>query len=121
MKVTGYSWFGVRSDDLDETAKFFNEVLGLKTSFAGKKIATLELPSGQALELVSPQSRWAPFHESPVLAFDVDDIHAAKAEMEAQGVKFLSEISTAGGSSGFCYFEGPDGIVYSLSQSSEEA
>jgi predicted enzyme related to lactoylglutathione lyase len=120
VKVTGYSWFGIATDDVRTNAEFFSDVLGLKTTSTGKKISILELPSGQVFEIIGPESRWAEFHNKPVLAFDVDDIYSAKDEMEVKGVKFLTEIVTFGEGGAFCYFEGPDGIVYSLSQNSNE-
>lgn len=114
--VTGYSWAGIRAENFEETVRFFELLFGLSSDAIGDNIAIFKLPTGQKFEIIGPDSEWAALHERPVIAFDVDDIYATKKEMEDRGISFLTEIEHNGSGSAFCYFVGPDDLVYSLSQ-----
>lgn len=114
--VTGYSWAGIRAENFEETVRFFEQLFGFSSDVTGENIAIFKLPSGQKFEISGPDSSWAALHERPVIAFDVEDIYATKQDLEDRGVTFLTEIERNGAGSAFCYFIGPDDLVYSLSQ-----
>jgi catechol 2,3-dioxygenase-like lactoylglutathione lyase family enzyme len=57
---------------------------------------------------------------SPAIAFDVDDIDRARAELETKGVKFVSAIERGSHGDAWTFFEGPDGYLYQLFQPSGE-
>jgi catechol 2,3-dioxygenase-like lactoylglutathione lyase family enzyme len=115
MRVLGYTWAGVRTSDLKSAERFFADVLGLAILHKGQGMVQFEVPSGQLFELFGPESRYYPLHACPVLAFQVDDVRAARKEMEPRGVEFLTEIA-GNESEAWTYFRGPDGYLYELWQ-----
>ena len=55
-----------------------------------------------------------------MLAFDVEDIYAARQDLKERGITFLTDIKLNETGGAFFYFVGPEAIVYSLSQKSPE-
>jgi catechol 2,3-dioxygenase-like lactoylglutathione lyase family enzyme len=119
MEVLRIRWMGVRTDEFDATVRFFHEVMGLSPSQHNPETTTagFRLPSGQQFEVFGHASRYYPLHTCPVIAFEVEDIYAARRELEAAGVEFASEIidDKAIGEA-WTYFRGPDGFLYELTQ-----
>jgi len=115
MRVLGYTWAGVRTANLKSTAQFFGDVLGLSLFHEGKAMVQFEMPSGQLLEIFSPENRYYPLHACPVLAFQVDDVRAARDEMKSRGVEFVTDVE-GNESEAWTYFRGPDGYLYELWQ-----
>jgi len=115
MRVLGYTWAGVRTADLKSAALFFGDVLGLSVLHEGKAMVQFEMPSGQLLEIFSPENRYYPLHARPVLAFQVDDVRAARDEMKSRGVEFVTDVE-GNESEAWTYFRGPDGYLYELWQ-----
>ena len=115
MRVLGYTWAGVRTANLQSTERFFADVLGLSLIHEGKGMVQFEMPSGQLFEVFDSTSRYYPLHACPVLAFQVEDLRAARNELESQGVEFVTEIE-GNESEAWTYFRGPDGYLYELWQ-----
>jgi catechol 2,3-dioxygenase-like lactoylglutathione lyase family enzyme len=115
MRVLGYTWAGVRTADLKSTAHFFADVLGLSPIHEGRGMVQFELPSGQLFEVFGSESRYYQLHACPVLAFQVDDVRAARTELESRGVEFVTAID-GDESEAWTYFRGPDGYLYELWQ-----
>jgi catechol 2,3-dioxygenase-like lactoylglutathione lyase family enzyme len=115
MRVLGYSWAGVRTADLKSTARFFADVLGLPLIHEGKAMVQFEMPSGQLFEVFGPESPYYRLHPCPVLAFQVEDVRAAKKELESHGVEFVTAVD-GDASEAWAYFRGPDGYLYELWQ-----
>lgn len=115
MLVLGYTWAGVRTADLESSANFFSNVLGLSVVKKGKGLVQLELASGQSFELFDNQSRYYQLHACPVLGFQVEDLQGARKELEAHGVEFVTNIE-GDESEAWTYFRGPDGYLYELWQ-----
>jgi catechol 2,3-dioxygenase-like lactoylglutathione lyase family enzyme len=105
----------VRSADLKSAARFFTDVLGLSLIHESKGLVQFEMPSGQLFEVLGPQSRYYPLHTCPVLAFQVEDVRAARKELESRGVEFVTEVE-GDESEAWTYFRGPDGYLYELWQ-----
>lgn len=118
--VTGYSWAGIRADNFEETVRFFERLFGFSSDVNGENIALFKLPSGQKFEIIGPANPWTALHERPVLAFDVEDIYAARQDLKERGITFLTDIKLNETGGAFFYFVGPEGLVYSLSQKSPE-
>ena len=55
----------------------------------------MDLPNGDWLQVFGADSPYNTFFTNPVAGFLVDDIHAARAEMEANGIEFIGPIGTA--------------------------
>jgi catechol 2,3-dioxygenase-like lactoylglutathione lyase family enzyme len=115
MRVLGYTWAGVRSPDLKSAAHFFTEVLGLSVSYQNKGMVQFELPSGQLFEVFGSESRFYPLHVCPVLAFQVEDVRAARTELTSRGVTFVTDVE-GNELEAWTYFRGPDGLLYELWQ-----
>ena len=115
MRVLGYTWAGVRSPDLKSAAHFFTEVLELSVSYQNNGVVQFELPSGQLFEVFGSESRFYPLHACPVLAFQVEDVKAARTELISQGVAFVTDVE-GNELEAWTYFRGPDGLLYELWQ-----
>ena len=118
MEVLAYRWVGVRTLHFDATVRFFRDVLGLPLAEhdATATAAGFRLPSGQQFEVFGSASRYYPLHACPVVGFEVPDIHTARAELEAAGVEFASEVVSTPMGESWTYFRGPDGFLYELTQ-----
>ena len=118
MEIRGYSWAGTPTEDFDGATSFFGEVLGLPTLIhdEGRKIAIFRLPSGQLFEIFGPGTDYHELMKTPTLAFDVEDIGQARAELEAKGVKFVTDVKRGPGGDEWCYFVGPDDFLYEIWQ-----
>ena len=82
-------------------------------SFPG--IEPFELPNGDVFEIVAPGVVGLPDWECPKIDFLVEDVAAARAEMEAKGVEFVRPIeSTPEVGFVWTHFRAPDGHLYGL-------
>jgi len=108
--VTGTDFITVPTKDYDAAAKFYGEVLGLRFGKRWGDRPAGEFETGN-LTIAVMQSdafglEFKP-HTHPI-ALGVDDVAAAKAELESRGVEFKTDIID----SGVCHqaiFEDPDG------------
>ncbi len=123
MNIKGFKWVGIRTDDPEKTVHFFHNVLGLPIARRNDEhqYAAFTFPSGQELEVFWQGSQYYDLHAHPVIAFDVDDIRAARQELEAQGIEFLTDILHAtsgamGEEDAWCYFRDLNGYIYELYQ-----
>ncbi len=106
MRVLGYTWAGVRTADLKSAASFFGDVLGLSLIREGNGMVQFEMPSGQLFEVFASESRYYQLHACPVLAFHVEDVRAARKELESRRVEFVSDVEGTE-SEAWTYFRGP--------------
>lgn len=115
MEIVGIGWAGVRANDFDALVAFFADQVGLSLARRMDKtgLAHFKFPSGELFEVYAPHHPDAELHSRPVIGFQVDDLKAARAEMEANGVEFVTEIDSWKGDS-WCYFKSPDGHLYQL-------
>lgn len=105
--VTKLDFIGVPSTDPDRTRKFYVETLGLRPDpnsdyefWVGDTCFGIWEPARQGMEFV-PQKNAHP-------ALHVEDIEAARKELEAKGVEFIGDTLDTG----VCYmalFTDPDG------------
>jgi catechol 2,3-dioxygenase-like lactoylglutathione lyase family enzyme len=113
MHVEHVDFVSVLTQDLPRAKRFYTEVLGLEVETEGE--SDMELRCGQVtLDVFDPSSIGQPFAPSPAgLALRVDDVDAARAELEAQGVRFDGDtIETS-----VCkqaWFKDPDGNALML-------
>jgi catechol 2,3-dioxygenase-like lactoylglutathione lyase family enzyme len=115
MRVLGYTWAGVRTTDLKSTARFFADTLGFSLLEQREGLALFEMPSGQLFEVFGSESRYYELHAGPVLGFQVEDVRAARRELESAGVEFITDV-LGDESEAWTYFHGPDNYVYELWQ-----
>ena len=113
--VTGTDFIAVATRDYDAAAKFYGEVLGLPFSKRWGNMPAGEFETGTlTIALMQSDAFGIEFHaNNHPIALHVDDVAAARAELESRGVEFNSEIID----SGVChqtFFEDPDGNVLGL-------
>ena len=118
MMIRGYSWAGTPTDDFVAATRFFSEVLGLPVlqHDERKNISVFELPSGQLFEVFGPGNDYHELMKTPTIAFDVENVAQARAELEAKGVEFVTEIESTSEGHAWCYFRGPNGFLYEIWQ-----
>jgi hypothetical protein len=72
------------------------------------------LHAGDAVvEIFGPGTRGQALTAPPVVAFEVDDVHAARAELLAKDVELIGDIGSWNGFE-WLYFRGPDGHVFAV-------
>ena len=113
--VTGTDFVTVATKDFDAAAKFYGEVLGLPLSKRWGTMPAGEFETGTlTLAVMQSDAFGMEFRASNhPIALRVDDVAAARVELEARGVAFKGDIID----SGVChqaFFEDPDGNVLGL-------
>ena len=107
---------GIRTANLDETVAFFRDVMGLEVDHADEVLAAFRCSEQDTFEVFSEDD---PEHDfmttGPVIGFGVDDVAAARVELESRGVEFLEETQSRGGHE-WAHFRGPDGVVYEITK-----
>jgi predicted enzyme related to lactoylglutathione lyase len=112
--VTGVDFVSLPTDDFDAALEFYGGVLGLERSSVwqrpGQDAVGAEFETGTVTVAIIPSERLGiGFQPNKVpLALHVDDVEAARAELESKGVTFLADTID----SGVCHmahFEDPDG------------
>ncbi len=122
MRITKLLHTRMRVSDLDETIRFYTNVLGLevierKTSPRGSQLAFLKVPnSDELIELTSfPPSGPVKVQEDLVhLAFQVDNLDDAIAALNAQGVPITDGPTKTSSGSRFIFIDAPDGYEIEL-------
>jgi len=117
--VTGTDFICVPAKDIEESRRFYADVLGLEQSSAwqrpGEDPLGIEFETGNLTVAIVDSERIgmsATPHGGPI-EFRVDDVAAARRELEAKGVEFKGEIVD----SGVChqtFFEDPAGNALGL-------
>jgi predicted enzyme related to lactoylglutathione lyase len=113
VNVERVDFVSVLTQDIPRAKRFYAEVLGLDIESEGEH--DIEFTCGQVtLDVFDPSSIGQPFAVSPAgLALRVEDVDAARAELEAKGVQFDGEtIETS-----VCrqaWFKDPDGNALML-------
>ena len=114
MNVKGYSWLGVGTDNFNATLSFFSDVMGLSTVVVDERgVAILKVSEGQVLEVFGPGTEGRKLTWPPVVAFEVDDVAAARDELLQHGVEVLGEVGSWNGFE-WLKFRGPEGHVFAL-------
>ena len=108
--VSGVDFIAVPTQDFEKASEFYENVLGLERSKQWGDMPAREYETG-SLTIAVMQSdafglEFKP-HTHPI-ALHVDDVHAAREQLEAQGVSFEADTMD----SGVChmaFFRDPDG------------
>lgn len=122
MNVLRIGFVGTRTENFRQTAEFFHQVLGLPTAFEKPDWTGFRLPSGKNdfVEVFGPAMQDAKFFPEGVsgvlVAFIVDDLASAYAEVAAAGVELLSESIWVGEGFGWFFLRAPDGNIYTIQQ-----
>jgi lactoylglutathione lyase len=122
MRVKKLLHTRMRVSDMDQTIRFYTDVLGLevlerKTSPRGSHLAFLAVPNSQELiELCSfPASGPVKVQEDLVhLAFEVENLDDTIRTLNAQGVKITDGPTRSSSGSRFIFIDAPDGYEIEL-------
>ena len=97
--VTGVDYVGIPSNDLDTAREFYATVLGLEASSVWQRPGA-EFETGTVtIALINCPGLGIPFSPNPApLALQVDDVQAARAELESRGVTFAADTIDSGSS-----------------------
>jgi catechol 2,3-dioxygenase-like lactoylglutathione lyase family enzyme len=114
MKVKGLIWLGNRTSKFDEMLNMYKNVMGLSVTHQEPGFVVMDLPNGDRVEIFGDDSQYNSFFTHPVAGFLVDDIVAARAEMESHGIEFIGPIETAEDGNAWTHFRAPDGFIYEL-------
>ena len=129
MRVKRVGYVGLRTDDLPGMTSFFRDLLGLEASGEGETVTFQRLPSHR-YDLVEVYARE---HRDPrlipddvdfMIAFVVEDLDEALAEVQAAGLEIVGGPIRAAEAFGnpaygdFAWFfvRAPDGRVYAIQQ-----
>ena len=110
MNVTGVDFIAIPTQDYDRAEAFYGDVLGLERSKRWGQMPAGEFETGTVtIAIMQSDAFGMEFkpHSHPI-AFQVDDVAAARAELEAKGVTFVMDDID----SGVCHmahFRDPDG------------
>jgi predicted enzyme related to lactoylglutathione lyase len=96
--ITGVDFVSIPTNDIDASMRFYGETLGLPFVKRWGDHPGVEYQAGNlTLAIMDPTAfgmEFAP-HKVP-LAFQVDDVAAARAELQDKGVEFLGDIIDSG-------------------------
>jgi predicted enzyme related to lactoylglutathione lyase len=96
--ITGVDFITIPAKDIDESVRFYGTVLGLPFVKQWGDMPGHEFQAGNlTLAVMDPTAFGQEFrpHGLPI-ALQVDDVEAARANLEAQGVKFLTDNMDSG-------------------------
>ena len=132
MKTLKVDHIGIAVSNLDETLKFYEEVLGMtctgKEEVADQKLRVAFLPVGDSevelLESTDPEGPIAKYMDKKAegiqhIAFRVYNIEEAIANMKEKGIRMIDETPRygAGGAKiAFCHPKSTGGVLVELSE-----
>jgi len=116
MKIKGFSWVGVGTDDFAASLRFFSEVLGFEVESEGDDQAILRVAPGQQLEIFGADGRGKSLNTPPTIAFEVDDVASAARALAAGGAELVGEPGSWDGHE-WQYFRTPDGHLFEVKRS----
>jgi predicted enzyme related to lactoylglutathione lyase len=96
--ITGVDFVAVPARDFDASVTFYGEVLGLPFVKRWGSLPGAEFQAGNlTLAIMEPAAFGQEFqpHKVPI-ALQVDDVPAARAHLEAKGVRFVTDLIDSG-------------------------
>jgi predicted enzyme related to lactoylglutathione lyase len=115
MKVTGVDFITVPTQDFEKAEQFYGDVLGLERSKQWGDMPAREYETGSLTIAVMQSDAFGVEFErhSHPIALHVDDVAAARKELESNGIEFVADTMD----SGVCHmahFRDPDGNALML-------
>ena len=113
--ITGVDFVAVPTQDLPAAARFYGEVLGLHRSVYIPERGYSEFETGNLTLSVIDTDTMGLEHNvnRNAVALHVDDVAAARAQLEAEGVTFGADTLDTGGCH-MAFFADPDGNALML-------
>ena len=117
MEVRNIRWIGVPTENYDAMRELLERVMGLRVNFDEPTTVELETTEGDEIQLMAPGDPYFDFFRDhargPVPLFEVDDVHAARAELEAAGIAIIGDPGRDRRWE-WIHFRAPDGNLYEL-------
>jgi hypothetical protein len=113
LRVKGIVWLGTRTPRFAEMREFLGRIAG-EPHIDDDGFAVWDLPNGDRLEVFGEGGEDPPYPDAPVAGFLVDDVHAARAELERHGAEFIGPVHEAWDGNQWSHFRAPDGQVYEV-------
>jgi predicted enzyme related to lactoylglutathione lyase len=115
LQITGVDFVTVPTNDLDASMHFYGSVLGLPFVKRWGQLPAAEYQAGNlTLAVMDPTAFGQEFHPHRLpIAFQVDDVAAARDQLESEGVELLGDVID----SGVCHqamFRDPSGNTLDL-------
>jgi predicted enzyme related to lactoylglutathione lyase len=115
MTITGVDFITVPTRDFEKASEFYGDVLGLPCSARWGSMPAAEFETGTlTIAVMQSDAFGLEFHpHSHPIALHVEDVQAARTELEARGVAFAADTLD----SGVCHmahFADPDGNALML-------
>jgi hypothetical protein len=115
MQVKGITFVGTRTARFAEMERLFGDTMGLDLKSRADDMVIWQVPDGSLVEVFGEdEPDHLHFDAGPVVGFLVDDVAAARAELEAAGHPPIGPLHTVDGRRGWSFFRGPDGNVYEI-------
>src|SRR2546423_9601219 len=93
MEVRNVRWVGIRTDHYEAMVGFLRDILGLEVNFEEPTTVEFMTSEGDEIQVMAPGDRYYDFFgehaNGPVPLFEVDDVHAARRELEPAGVEVV--------------------------------
>ncbi len=126
--ITGIDHVAIIAKNMDESIKFYNEILELVILYDGRKdhgdkksfLGTKEKSLVALTE--NPNKEMGEHMDQSVshIAFKVDDIERAKTNLEGKGIEFIEEKANENGKIVAYHFLDPDGFELEIYNDTEE-
>ena len=115
MTISGVDFVGVPTRDLERAVAFYGETLGLERSAYRPDRHNAEFETGNlTLTLMNAERMGLEHHTfENALALHVDDVAAARTELEGRGIEFEGDIFDTGVCH-MAFFRDPDGNALML-------
>jgi predicted enzyme related to lactoylglutathione lyase len=113
--VTGVDFIGVPTRNLEAAVEFYGETLGLPRSVYMKERNYAEFETGNlTLSVYVPEAMGLEYKTNPnPAAMHVEDVAAARSELEGRGIEFSGETLDTGVCH-MAFFADPDGNAWML-------
>jgi predicted enzyme related to lactoylglutathione lyase len=113
--VTGVDFITIATSDFEAASRFYGELLGLRCSTRYASVPGAEFETGNlTLQVIDAAAAGLQHRASPhPVALHVEDVHAAREELQRRGVSFSGETLDTG----VClmaFFADPDGNALML-------
>jgi hypothetical protein len=114
MRLQALRWVGITTDRPDAMIGFLRDVLGLHVEFEESTTTELSLPIGDRVQVFAPGDTYHDRYRSQdvVPLFELDDLRAARRELEEAGLEVGELDSDA--SWEWIDVRAPDGRLYIL-------
>src|SRR4051812_29941880 len=116
MIVTGVDFVSIPTQDLERSAAFYGDTLGLTRTVYRPENNFAEFDTGTVtISIVDPTKMGIGEFSANKnhLALQVEDTHAAREELEARGVSFMGDVFDTGVCH-MAFFNDPDGNALML-------